>query len=231
MERRSIKTIRNQVYEILKEDICAGRFTPGQWLQENELAEQLCVSRSPIREALRQLASDGLVVEIPNKGVFVKEFTRKDIAEIYDLRVLLENYAIEKLHDNITPDKAERLMDCLSRMERAHAEKDLQAYITSDTELHNLLVELCGNSLLESMYAKIYSLMQQFRIYSLTSVQRFDESLLEHRDLIHCLLSNNTAEAQKINQRHLSLAREKIIQHFSEQSRPEDPADGIPASR
>ena len=185
MERRSIKTIRNQVYEILKEAICAGRFAPGQWLQENELAEKLCVSRSPIREALRQLAADGLVVEIPNKGVFVKEFTRKDIAEIYDLRVLLENYAIDKLHDNIAPDKAERLMDCLSRMERVHAENDLQAYITIDTELHNLLVELCGNSLLESMYAKIYSLMQQFRIYSLTSVQRFDESLVEHRDLIH----------------------------------------------
>ena len=99
------------------------------------------------------------------------------------------------------------------------------------TELHTLLVELCGNSLLESMYAKIYSLMQQFRIYSLTSVQRFDESLVEHRDLIHCLLSNNTAEAQRINQQHLRLAREKIIQHFSEQSRPEDPADGLPASR
>ena len=77
----------------------------------------------------------------------------------------------------------------------------------------------------------IISLLQQFRIYSLTSVQRFDESLVEHRDLIHCLLSNNTAEAQRINQQHLRLAREKIIQHFSEQSRSEEPADGFPASR
>ena len=76
MERRPIKTIRNQVYQILKDDICEGRFAPGQWLQENELAERLCVSRSPIREALRQLASDGLVVEIPNKGVFVKSLPR-----------------------------------------------------------------------------------------------------------------------------------------------------------
>ena len=92
-----IKTIRNQVYQILKDDICEGRFAPGQWLQENELAERLCVSRSPIREALRQLASDGLVVEIPNKGVFVKEFTARDIEEIFDLRVLLEDYAISKL--------------------------------------------------------------------------------------------------------------------------------------
>ena len=102
MERRPIKTIRNQVYQILKDDICEGRFAPGQWLQENELAERLCVSRSPIREALRQLASDGLVVEIPNKGVFVKEFTTRDIEEIFDLRVLLEDYAISKLQHHLT---------------------------------------------------------------------------------------------------------------------------------
>ena len=121
MERRPIKTIRNQVYQILKDDICEGRFAPGQWLQENELAERLCVSRSPIREALRQLASDGLVVEIPNKGVFVKEFTARDIEEIFDLRVLLEDYAISKLQHHLTTADMQQLIDCLNEMERLHA--------------------------------------------------------------------------------------------------------------
>ena len=196
MERRPIKTIRNQVYQILKDDICEGRFAPGQWLQENELAERLCVSRSPIREALRQLASDGLVVEIPNKGVFVKEFTARDIEEIFDLRVLLEDYAISKLQHHLT---------------------------TAD-----MLIELCGNSLLESMYARIHSLNQQFRIYSLTSTQRFNESMEEHRDIVHCLLTNNADEARAINKRHLQLAKDKIIQHFSEQEALKQAADAQP---
>ena len=107
-EGKSYGTPPNQ---ILKDDICEGRFAPGQWLQENELAERLCVSRSPIREALRQLASDGLVVEIPNKGVFVKEFTARDIEEIFDLRVLLEDYAISKLQHHLTTADMQQLID------------------------------------------------------------------------------------------------------------------------
>ena len=68
-----VSTIRTQVYDIIKQNICDGVYTPGQRLQETELAASLHVSRSPIREALRQLASDGLVEEFPNRGVFVKE--------------------------------------------------------------------------------------------------------------------------------------------------------------
>ena len=228
MERRPIKTIRNQVYQILKDDICEGRFAPGQWLQENELAERLCVSRSPIREALRQLASDGLVVEIPNKGVFVKEFTARDIEEIFDLRVLLEDYAISKLQHHLTTADMQQLIDCLNEMERLHAQKDLRAYTDMDSKLHGLLIELCGNSLLESMYARIHSLNQQFRIYSLTSTQRFNESMEEHRDIVHCLLTNNADEARAINKRHLQLAKDKIIQHFSEQEALKQAADAQP---
>ena len=228
MERRPIKTIRNQVYQILKDDICEGRFAPGQWLQENELAERLCVSRSPIREALRQLASDGLVVEIPNKGAFVKEFTARDIEEIFDLRVLLEDYAISKLQHHLTTADMQQLIDCLNEMERLHAQKNLRAYTDMDSKLHGLLIELCGNSLLESMYARIHSLNQQFRIYSLTSTQRFNESMEEHRDIVHCLLTNNADEARAINKRHLQLAKDKIIQHFSEQEALKQAADAQP---
>lgn len=217
MEHRPIKTIRNQVYQILKDDICEGRFAPGQWLQETELAEHLCVSRSPIREALRQLAADGLVVEIPNKGVFVKEFTARDIEEIFDMRVLLEDYAIGKLQHNLTTADIGRLIDCLNEMERVHARKDLRAYTDMDAKLHSMLIELCGNSLLETMYGRIHSLNQQFRIYSLTSTQRFNESMEEHRNIVHCLLTNNAEEARALNKQHLQLAKDIIIRHFAEQ--------------
>ena len=77
--KRPISTIREQVYQILRDDICQGVYAPGTRLQEVDLAENLNVSRSPVREALRQLAADGLLLEIPNKGVYVKEFTAKDL--------------------------------------------------------------------------------------------------------------------------------------------------------
>lgn len=227
MQHRSVSTIRNQVYQILKEDICSGKYRPGQWLQENEVAAQLSVSRSPVREALRQLAADGLVVEIPNKGVFVKEFTSRDIEEVFDLRVLLENYAIGHLKDNLSTAGMKQLMACLAQMEQAHAQNDLRRYIDQDAQLHSLLVELSGNSLLSSIYSRIHSMNQQFRIYSLVSKKRFDESIEEHRDMIHRLLTGNTQEAQVINRRHLQLAREKIIEHLAQRA-AQDPESPLP---
>ena len=78
---RRITTIKQQVYEILRDDICSGVYAPGQQIQETELSKKLEISRSPIREALRQLVSEGLAVEYPNRGVFVKTYTPKDIEE------------------------------------------------------------------------------------------------------------------------------------------------------
>lgn len=216
MQQRSVNTIRNQVYQIIKEDICSGSYQPGQWLQENELAARLSVSRSPVREALRQLASDGLVVEIPNKGVFVKEFTSRDIEEVFELRVMMENYSIGRLRDNLSTAGMERLMQCLSELERAFDKKDLRLYIDLDTQLHGLLIELSGNSLLESVYERVHSVIQQFRIYSLLTSTRFNDSMEEHRSMVHCILTGNTTEAQQINCRHLQMAREKILEHMAQ---------------
>ena len=86
---RRITTIKQQVYEILRDDICSGVYAPGQQIQETELSKKLEISRSPIREALRQLVSEGLAVEYPNRGVFVKTYTPKDIEDVFDLRILL----------------------------------------------------------------------------------------------------------------------------------------------
>ena len=108
---KPIQTIADQVYSILKKNICEGQYPPGFWLQENELCEQLGVSRSPVREALRRLVSDGLVISIPNKGTFVKEFTCKDIDEIFDMRVMLEGYAIRNSRANLTSAHIQQLLD------------------------------------------------------------------------------------------------------------------------
>ena len=222
MERRPIKTIRNQVYQILKDDICEGRFAPGQWLQENELAERLCVSRSPIREALRQLASDGLVVEIPNKGVFVKKFTQRDIDEIFDMRVMLESYAIRKSRSRMTSARLEKLVDLLGKLERTHLAGDLATYTRTDEALHNRIVELSDNSLVISTYDRVCSMNQQFRVLSLSSRKRFDESLEEHRKLVHLLAVGDVEAACEVNTHHLELACQCIKAHLSELPRNEN---------
>ena len=159
-----VSTIRTQVYDIIKHNICDGVYTPGQRLQETELAASLHVSRSPIREALRQLASDGLVEEFPNRGVFVKEFTAHDIQEVFDVRVLLESYAILHSPAHMTPARMEELMGYLDQLEHYHQQDQLEDYIRVDAQLHQAIIRLGGNRVVEQMYERVHSLIQQFRI-------------------------------------------------------------------
>ena len=165
MKSRVVSTIRGQVYELLKEGICAGEYQPGQWLLEGELAEQFSVSRSPVREALRRLAADGLVVEVPNKGVFVREFTPKDIEEIFDLRVMMESYAIDKIAEHLTEEMASQLYGCLEELKSAWNLRNLPAYIEADTQLHDLIIAFSGNSFLVIAYERVHIMIQQSALF------------------------------------------------------------------
>ena len=182
--KRPIMTMKHQIYQIIKKEICNGNYVAGQWLQEKELAEQLNVSRSPVREALKQLVDEGLAIEYPNKGVFVKEFTVKDIEEIYDVRILLESYAIKNSVKTLTSKNIQELMETLQLLVKYYEKNDLTHYIEVDTQLHQYIINLGGNSLIVDTYRRIYSQSQQFRIYSLTTQRRFDDSVTEHRSIV-----------------------------------------------
>ncbi len=212
--KRTVTTIREQVYQILRDDICQGVYAPGTRLQEVELAESLCVSRSPVREALRALAADGLLLEIPNKGVYVKEFTVQDIEEIYDLRVMLESYGILHSTGHITSIRRERLLSYLSEMENYLRKDDLKAYTSADERLHNHIVHLGDNSLINDTYDRVRSMNQQFRILSLMDKDRFRESLDEHREIVHALVTGDLKRADEINRHHLELARQAILKRM-----------------
>ena len=202
--------MREQVYEILRDEICRGVYPPGTRLQEADLTEHLNVSRSPVREALRQLVSDGLLLEIPNKGVYVKEFTVKDIEEIFDLRVLLESYSIFHSAGHVTSSRLERLLRILADLESSFADGDLEAYTESDEKLHTQIVRLADNSLVNDTYERVRSMNQQFRVLSLMSPKRFRESLDEHRTIIHSLATGDIKTADSVNRRHLQLACDAI---------------------
>ena len=218
MKSRVVSTIRGQVYELLKEGICAGEYQPGQWLQEGELAEQFSVSRSPVREALRRLAADGLVVEVPNKGVFVREFTPKDIEEIFDLRVMMESYAIDKITEHLTEEMASQLYGCLEELKSAWNLRNLPAYIEADTQLHDLIIAFSGNSFLVIAYERVHIMIQQFRSFSLLGQKRFDESMEEHQSIVDNIVQRRPEEAKRINSQHLRLAMEQIKKYLSEKA-------------
>ena len=210
-------TIKDQVYEKLKEDICAGRFQAGQRLQEVELAEELSVSRTPVREALRQLVHDGIAVEIPNKGVYVREFTLKDVQEIYNMRLLLEGYAFDLMESTLTKDGKKRLVDILQELQAAYDRRDLAEYIRCDTALHECFILLANDNMLRMVYRGIQTMIQQFRVHSLSAQGRFEESMKEHTDTVDCILADDFRRAKQTNNRHLELAKEELVRYVTSQ--------------
>ena len=212
-----VNTISQQVYSILKKEIVSGTYKPGDWLQEMELAKNLEVSRSPIREALRQLTADGLVVEIPNKGSFVREFTEKEIREIFEVREMLESYAIRHLNKQWSQEEIEVFKTYREDFNRLYNEGNLDEYIVVDSRFHRFLVACTGNSILLDLYQKVRNMNMLFRIMSLSTKERFDESLKEHVSIIDNLLKGNSSEADLINRVHLAYARDTAIAHIQNQ--------------
>lgn len=209
-----VNTISQQVYSILKKDIVSGFYKPGDWLQETDLANRLQVSRSPIREALRQLKADGLVIEQPNKGSFVRVFTTQEMIEIFEVREMLESYAILHLDRELEKEEIDKLNSYREEFIRFHEENDLDSYTDTDSRFHRNLIRLIKNSILLDLYQKVRNMNRLFRIMSLSTKERFDESCVEHVGMIDLIKEGKLTEAKQINHTHLSKAKDTAIAHI-----------------
>lgn len=214
-----IYTIKEQVYNILKNQILDGTFRPGEWLQEAKIAKDLKVSRSPVREALQQLLGDGLVVNIPNKGVFVREMTERDMQDIFEVRMCFETLGIRRSVETLTSQIREELMEIRAELIKSFEAGDKKSYMREDTRLHQLLIELTGNKLIQDVSVRIYTMEHISRTIALYSDERFAMSLEEHLGIIDGLLEGNVDKALVSNERHLRLAQEESIKQVQKSTK------------
>lgn len=207
-------TIKDQAYEIIKEAILNGDYKPGDWLQEPNLANQLNISRSPVREALRRLEGDGLVINVPNKGVFVKEMTEKEILDIFEIRLIFEGVGIKNSRETLTAEICQEFEEIKENLYSTFSKKSLKEYIKFDTLLHEKIMYLSGNHLIINITPKIYVATQPFRTISLLDGKRWYDSINEHSGIIDNIIEGRIEEAWRINKSHLELAKEQVILYF-----------------
>lgn len=212
-ERKPI-TIKEQVYEGLKKQILDGIIRPGEWLQEKKLSEYFNVSRSPIREVLIELVGEGLLENIPNKGVFVKVLSEKDIYNIFELRKILERYAIEKVIEEASDEEILQFEKIQEILEEFYLSGDLKKYSKIDSALHDTIFKTSGNDILIDVVNHLYPQLQPFRLISLNNKKRFEESYDEHKGIIRGLLERDFQKAWSFASIHLELARDEIIRHI-----------------
>ncbi len=206
----------DRVYEILLENITKRNFAPGSKLGEQYLADQLGVSKTPVREALSRLEREDLVNIYPNRGAFVVEITREDIIEIYDLREVLEGLAARQTAEKIDSRGIKRFRDLINSMEDSLEEDDLEEYSSHDSKFHGLLGRISGNDRLKKM---IKNLRYQARILMSSSVQipgRAKESIQEHKQIFASLREGNCQEAEEKVRRHTKNTKDIVLEHYEE---------------
>ncbi|QZY56198.1 GntR family transcriptional regulator [Crassaminicella profunda] len=209
-----ITTIKDQVYNIIKENILNGNFKPGEKLQEKKIAEQLNVSRSPVREAIKELIGEGLLESIPNKSISVKKLSKKDIIDVFEFRTVIEKYAINKTILNLTEEKIKILDELLEELEESYHSKDLTEYCRIDVKIHDVIIYMSENMVVYNAIKNIFSLIQPFRVISLHSKKRFENSFIEHKEIIKAIKEKDFERAWSVNSTHLNLAKEQIIEHL-----------------
>jgi DNA-binding GntR family transcriptional regulator len=202
-------SLREQALALLREALITGRITDGMVYSSKALAAELGVSNGPIREAMLALVDDGLMEAVPNKGFRTVPLTPADLAEIYEMRLLLEVPAIARLaQDDLPGDRAARLTDLVNTIERTARNGDLAGNLAADRDFHLTLLAAGGNSRLIDAVAR---LRDQTRLHNLRAINadgRLVTSADEHRPLLTSIMRHDTRTAERLIRRHLEHIRQ-----------------------
>ena len=214
MERK--KSCSEQVYEEIKLSILSMDFRPGEPLVEMALCEQLGVSRTPVRTALRMLEKDGLVDFIPNRGAYVKQMTAADIAEIYVIREILEGYCANKVCEIISDDSIRYIEERLDESERKMEEGDYEQASTLASEMHNVIIGLVGNRRIKEYLISIGQYAGRMKHLPAETKRALVNSDGEHRAILEALKARDGELAEKRMKEHIrNVSKDAIFEYVA----------------
>lgn len=189
--------LRDVVFNTLRQAILKGELEPGERLMEIQLAERLGVSRTPIREAIRKLELEGLVVMIPRKGAEVAKITEKDLKDVLEVRCALEGLAVELACKKITQDGLNRLKKNLKEFEGAVRENDITTLAEKDVEFHDLIFAVTDNERLIQLLNNLREQMYRYRVEYLKDTKTHEQLINEHESIIRDLENRNCNDAKE----------------------------------
>lgn len=210
MTRIAPTALYQEVAERLRQRIFAHELTPGTWIDEQKLAEQYGISRTPLREALKVLASEGLVELKPRRGCYVTEISRQDLDDIFPLMAMLEGRCAAEAVKRARPADMNSLKHIHERLESAARDGRIDAFFEANQEFHKRIQELSGNRWLLSVIQDLRKVLKLSRLHSLSLEGRLQQSLDEHRLIMSALEGGDAAKAEKLMHDHLLSGREAL---------------------
>jgi DNA-binding GntR family transcriptional regulator len=198
--------------ELIRGAIVDGRLAPGQRLKEEELARELGISRTPIREALLVLQAEGLVEAVPNRGATVRAHTAQDLDDLYQLRALLEGFAARRAAARLTEEQLAELWASCDRFE-ALGKSDVQEIVKENLVFHNTIIDGAGSARLVQMVRKTIELPLVYKSYIWYSPDQQRISAHYHRQIARALAARDGERAEMIMKEHVFEARDLLVAH------------------
>ena len=205
-------SLRGRVYNRLREDILSGKLKENEELREISIGEELGVSRTPVREAFRQLELEGLITIIPNKGAFVTGITGKDVKDIYMIRSHLEGLCARLACDHITEEQLEEMEENIYLGEFHASKGHMDQMAELDNRFHELLYEACDSKMLENLLKDYHQYVIRIRKKTL-STSRGTVSNEEHRSIMEAIKAHDLEQAEKLANRHINNAYENMVKN------------------
>lgn len=207
----SYQPLREVVFETLRDAIRKGILKPGERLMEIHLAEQLGVSRTPVREAIRKLELEGYVIMMPRRGTYVSNLSIKDINEVFEIRTSLDSLASGLAAERITDEELEHLQRLLVVIGEAIKEKNMEKIVEADTKFHDILYQASRNNRLVGIIYNLREQLTSFRAKSMAYPGRLEETLGEHRRIVDTIAQGDAVAAQKASEYHMERSEHTLL--------------------
>lgn len=213
----SYKPLRDVVVESIRQAIISGQFPPGMRLMELQLAEEMGVSRTPVREAIRKMELEGLVVMIPRRGAYVADISIKDINEVYEVRTALDVLSAGLAAERIDKSEIQEMRELLAEEAALVEARDYPKIIDNDTAFHDVIYRASGNTRCMNIISNLREQITAIRGRSMPYPGRVEIMLKEHRAIFGAIAAGKVEKAQEAVRTHMENAEQTLLKVIKEQ--------------
>ena len=203
--------LRDVVFNTLRESILKGEMKPGERLMEIHLADNLGVSRTPIREAIRKLELEGLVTMIPRRGAEVEQISPKGLQDVLEVRQALDALAMELACERITQEEIRRLRHACDRFREVTRTRDAVQIAQADVELHDIIVQAGGNERLAQMVGNLSQQMYRYRLEYIKDISQHGRLIEEHEEIFRCVSTRDREAGARAIKMHIYNQEQSIL--------------------
>jgi DNA-binding GntR family transcriptional regulator len=207
--------LRDQTYDIIKNMIILREIEPGKKINEEHIAKEIQVSRTPIREALCRLENEGIVTIIPRRGAFVSDLTENNVREILLIREVLEGLVVRLAVENMDSKTLQKLRKAIEKVSSIpQKDRDLINYTRSEVDFHSILLNASNNQMLKNMMEMVNAHLQIIRLRTVVIPERAQKTVTEHQQILKAIEKGDADSAEDLMRKHVRSVREVALRNI-----------------